>query len=95
MTNHTTRSAEEAKTHELIENFRKTHEWRQDTQIVMIVFKAMWSSALPIDQINKIGSAMANLVSEADLQEACTILARAKVLRSRQKNGRRFYEVNF
>lgn len=66
----------------------------QENLLIAKVFRAMWSAALPAEQIERIAVAMCNLQS-ADLQPALTKLARAKVLRSRRVSGRICYEVNY
>jgi hypothetical protein len=88
-------SAEELKARTMIETYRVAHEWTQHRQIALIVWRACWSGALPIERINEIGKALANLNDLPDLQETVTEMARAKLLRSYRKQGRKFYEVNF
>lgn len=98
MNDFTTRSAEEAKTLELLseENFiAKKIEWSQERQILAMVFRAQWSAALTVEKINRIGGALAGLQNDPDLQEMLTKFARAKILRSYVKQGRKLYEVNY
>lgn len=98
MNDFTTRSAEEAKTLELLseENFiAKKIEWSVRRSIVAMVFRAEWSAALTVQQINRLGGALARLENEPDLQEMLTVFTRAKILRSYVKQGKRLYEVNF
>jgi 2-hydroxychromene-2-carboxylate isomerase len=59
------------------------------------VFRAMWSSAMTLSHVQAVGIAI-NSLSHLDqdaLQAALTKLVRAKVLRTRSAQGRKFYEV--
>lgn len=87
------RSAEEAKTHELLDTYRD-HEWSQEKAILAMVFKACWSQSLTVKRVNITACALACL-ENCDLQDALTAACRAKVLRSRMSSGRRLYEVNY
>ncbi len=90
----TKRSAEEARTHELLETvYRNEAKWSPERVMAANVFKAMWSSALPVDKIERVASAMYGM--EADLKSTLTDLCREKVLRSRMDHGVRLYEINF
>ena len=66
----------------------------QENLLIAKVFRAMWSAALPAEQVEQIACAMCSLQS-VDLRPALTKLVRAKVLRSRRIAGRVFYEVNY
>lgn len=92
-TDFTTRSAYEAKTHELMSRVRAEATNSADV-IVANVFQAMWSSSLTVERISKIGEAMYGF-SGLDIQEVVTRLARKRILRSRTHSGERLYEVNY
>lgn len=66
----------------------------QENLLIAKVFRAMWSAALPAEQIEQIAVAMCGL-REANLKPALSKLVRAKVLRSRRVAGRILYEVNY
>lgn len=93
-TDFATRSTEEARTHELLQKIWSNADCTQAEIIIASVFKAMWSSALPVERVEKIGCAMFGY-EKLDLQETLTAMARSHILRSRMSGGRRFYEVNF
>ena len=94
-TDFATRSTEEARTHELLQKIYSKADCTQAEIIIANVFKAMWSSALPVEKVEKIGCAMFGY-EKLDLQETLTAMARSQILRSRRvSGGRRFYEVNF
>jgi hypothetical protein len=98
MTDHTQRSAEEARTHELFseESYKALGlEWSPSLAMVAMVFRARWHAALTIEQINATAKVLGDLQSEPDLQELVTKLARKKVLRGYRKQGRYLYEVNY
>lgn len=100
MTDHSIRSADEAKTHELFANFEAAHRvgsptYNHDVIVVAGVFKAMHHASLPVSRIVAIGMAMFNLSRWDDPQSILTILTKAKVLRSRMIRGVRHYEVNY
>ncbi len=85
--------ADELATRVLLDTYRDK-EWSQDRAILAIVWKACWSSAMDVDQINRIANAMCNMESY-NAQSTLTAACRAKVLRSYTKHGRKLYEVNF
>lgn len=64
-----------------------------DHQLIANIFRSMYTAALPVSQIEAIGSAMVGFT--VSLQPALTELVRAKVLRSRMICGVRHYELNF
>lgn len=94
MRDYSTRSTEEATTHRLFDE-ALARNWSQGRAVVSLVFRAMWSSALTVDNIATIGQAMAFLTDKPDLSRTLTDLAREKVLRSYMSRGVRHYEVNF
>jgi hypothetical protein len=94
----TTRSAEEAKTHEMldVDNMdAKGIEWSQHRQIVAMVFRACWHASLSVDQINRTGQVLANLIDTPDLSEMLQLMNRKRILRTRVQRGIRLYEVNY
>ena len=97
-TDFATRSADEAKTHELLHAYLKT-SWSPMAAIVGAVFRAMHHSALPVDRVAQIGAALAGYQHDTlrgqDLTDALTAMTKAKVLRSRSIKGVRHYEVNY
>lgn len=100
MTNHTTRSAEEARTHELFDMDDEALkvrglEWSPSLAVMAMVWKACWSGALTIEKINETAKVLGNLAETPDLQELATKLVRKKVLRGYRKQGRYLYEVNY
>lgn len=61
---------------------------------VKTVFSAMWSSALPVEQIAAIGNAMHNMTATTTTLKGALVRAvRAGVIRSRVSRGQRLYEV--
>lgn len=64
------------------------------TMMVLSVFRAMWSSALTADRVERIACAIHGFDSYP-LNDALTNLCRAKVLRSRMVGKHRLYEINF
>lgn len=64
----------------------------QGMLIVGRVFKAMWSSSLTVEHINELAAAMFSMTG-FEAGPALTRLAKAKVLRSYVKQGRRRYEL--
>jgi hypothetical protein len=93
------RSAEEAKTQELLDTTRMDSigiEWSTARQLVAMVYRACWTAALTVEQVNKRAEALGDLVSTPDLQEMLTTMTRKKILRSRRSSkGRKIYEVNY
>lgn len=57
------------------------------------VFRAMWSSSLPLDQIIAISNAMHRTDLEGTIAVACKAMVKAGILRSRMSKGVRLYEV--
>jgi hypothetical protein len=101
MTDFTTRSAFEAKTHEMFDaNVMDANgiEWSPERQIVAMVWRACWSNTLSVEQISKIGQALSFGVKAAimpDLQPMLTLMTRKKMLRACTRHGVRHYEVNY
>ena len=93
-TDYTTRSAEEAKTHELLDTYRDAN-WSPEKAILAQVFKAIWSSSISVERVNKIAIALNSMGESGDLQKTLTEAVRAKILRSRMHGGVRLYEVNY
>ena len=94
MTDFTTRSPEEAKTHELLHD---RSDCGQIEQMVRNTFLAMHWASLPVKKIQAISEAMSSMTitDPAALQKVLTKMVRAKILRSSYENGQRFYEVNY
>ena len=96
MNNFKTRSEFEARTHELFELVGQDYDdsnW-QNLRIVRSVFKAMWSSSMHAEKIEKVGCAMFGFES-LDLTSALDALVKEKVLRSRRSGKVKLYEVNY
>lgn len=93
MTDYTTRSAEEAKTHKLIDE--RTMEWTPTGACLAQVWKACYIKAMTVEQVNAVAIALCSLQQGADFQAELTKWARAKILRSYVKQGRKLYEVNY
>jgi len=79
----------------MIVEYRNSREWDQDIQVALMVFNACWSQAHTIEQINRIGGALASLQGDADLQATVTAMVRGKLLRTRRQGGKKFYELNY
>jgi hypothetical protein len=98
--NYAARDANEARTLEMLDQFMEKG-WTPDTAVIAMVWRACWSSALPVDSIVRIGCALAHYAPQAeermkpDLHKALSAMVRAKVLRTRRDRGRTLYEVNF
>lgn len=95
MVDYSKRDAFEAKTHQLFDEYQAAN-WSSDVAVIAVVFKAMYSSALPASRIEKIAYAM-NLGGPTKPEAFANVLktlCRAKVLRSRA-GKERLYEVNF
>jgi len=68
-----------------------------EARLVQMTFSSQYLYSLKVDRITTIARALADLAPHAtlDLQPTLTKMVRAKVLRSRQINGVRHYEINF
>lgn len=93
-TDYTKRSAEEARTHELMDTYRDA-AWTSTRAVMAMVWKARYHAALTVKDINETAKVLANLAEVPDLQAELTAMTRAKVLRSYTKQGRKLYEVNY
>lgn len=100
MTDFTKRGDLEAKALELLDADTLTArgmEWSPERQLVAMTFRAMWTASLSVEQIDRIGSALASLELNEKKRDWSPILrayVRAKVLRSHVVRGVRRYEVN-
>ena len=83
-------TAEEITTRKLFDALEKT----QENILISTVFRAMYYAAMPADKIEKVAAAIHGFET-LDLQAGLTALCRKKVLRSRVKQGKRLYEVNY
>lgn len=94
---YTTRCEMEAKTYELLDtHVVQAADWSPSQAVVANVFRACWSSALPADRVTEIGNALTGGRYQVDtIQNALTKLVRKKALRSYNKGGKRYYEVNY
>lgn len=96
-------TAEERKTRELVEADRAKAEFNPYGQMLRSAILACWASALPMDRLVSIGSAIHGYrdpafqdnVDYSLWQKELTRMVRAKVLRSRMAQGKRLYEVNY
>ena len=92
------RSAQEAKTHELLDAWALDargidHSYQRQT--VARVFRACWSSALSVDQVEAIGSALNSFSVVGELEPMLKKFCRAQILRKRTVDGTTHYEVNY
>ena len=94
MTDYTTRSPEEARTHELLSD---RSDCGQIEQMVRNTFIAMYWSSLSVRKIKAISEAMNSMtITETKaIQKVLTSMVRRGMLRSRVDFGVRFYEVNY
>lgn len=76
-------------------NLRTDKDWSPYRQMVANVFTAYFTRALSLDSVEGVARAIEGLPLDAGLEDAVRFFVRRKVLRSRQANGRRVYEVNF
>jgi hypothetical protein len=66
------------------------------TEIILLnVWEAKWSAALPLEQIIRIGEALNNHTLNTDVSMMLSRMVRHKLLRSFASCGVRYYEVNF
>lgn len=98
MQDYSKRSAEEAKTHELVGRYlelnSETHPW--EAYALALAIKALWSSSISLSRIVAVASALSGQpLNDEVAQEQLTKMVRAKVLRSRVNRGTRLYEVNY
>lgn len=84
--------SQELEARQMIHDFREAQEWHQERQLMLMVWKAMWSSALGIERINQVANALGG-VEHADLQRVCTHAVRAGLLRSYMVGRERMYEL--
>lgn len=94
MTDYSTRTEHEATTYRLFDEYVDSQEFSSYNVMVAGVFKAMYHASLTVSRIEAIAQAMYGYET-VDLQKTLTKLTRAKVLRSRQGQGKRMYEVNY
>jgi hypothetical protein len=96
---YTKRSVEEARTHELFDFGSNGIEWTPNMAVLANVWRAMYSSALPVTRIQIIAAAIACYKMDGLdpnwLRKELTALVRAKILRSYHKQGQYLYEVNY
>jgi hypothetical protein len=96
---YTTRSAEEAKTHELFDFDRPGSkvEWTPNMAVLAMVWKSQYHAAIRVEDIQALGKAIGHIITDNTewLQPELTALCRAKVLRSYRKQGKKLYEVNY
>jgi hypothetical protein len=78
---------------DLIDQVHQGDRWTPQRQMVLRVFKAMYSAAMPYWQIEQIAAAMYNQ-DRPNLKPELTRLVKEKVLRSRMVKGERVYELN-
>jgi hypothetical protein len=97
MTNFKTRCDNEARTHELIETFASADDYYTTIQCVKMAVRAMWALQFSAERIGTVASALGNLtgLDAGNVQIVLTRMTRAGVLRSKVKDGKRFYEVNY
>ena len=98
---YTHRDENEAKTRKLFNDYRSncpaTHY--SYATIIASAFQACWYSAMPIERVIRIGTAIQDLPEDYGgpllIFGELGRMVRAKVLRSHVKQGKRLYEVNF
>jgi hypothetical protein len=82
-------------TRELMAFVNEAEAWSPYRAMARNVFMAYPALALTLEQINGVARAIEGLPKDASLQDALTFLVKRKALRSRKKDGRRLYEVNY
>jgi hypothetical protein len=92
------RSAEEAKTHELLacylEQDSGQHPW--EVYALAQAIKALWTSSVTLSHLVLVAAALSGQpVNTEAAQKQLTKMVRAKVMRSRVNHGTRLYEVNY
>lgn len=94
----TKRSAEEAKTHELIYGYLNKEGIQRDWHAFALswAIKACWTSSLTAERLAQVAEAYSLQPMDTEkVQAELTSMVRAKVLRSRVNQGKRLYEVNY
>lgn len=94
----TKRSAEEAKTHELIYSYlnKEGQPQRWEAFALAGAIKAQWTYSLTAERLAQIAEAVSLQPMDITVVQAeLTKMVRAKVLRSRMSNGKRLYKVNY
>ena len=80
------------------EKYRTTNEWKQSTQILINVWRTMWSSSLPFDTIVAVGCAVYSLRDSEGLREELKAelksMVRKGFLNSYQHRGQRHWELD-
>jgi hypothetical protein len=85
----------EAEARIMLDKARFSSDWNPTRAVILNVFGAMWSAALPVERIAAIGQAMSwQLADEDQLKANLAKLVREKVLRSYRADGVRHYELN-
>jgi hypothetical protein len=69
-------------------------EWTSSDATLALVWKAMWSAALPLSRINDLAFSIAGLAEIPDLTPDLAKWTKAKLLRSYMKRGQRLWELN-
>jgi hypothetical protein len=62
---------------------------------VLRVFTAMWANSLPADRIVALAELMGSGMGSEFIPAGLSRLVRAKILRTRNHRGQRYYEVNY
>lgn len=83
----------EIEARERIKAYRDAQDWSSLRQVALLVWKCQWSNALPIGRINTIGNALFPCDVALDLEEECTHMVDAGLLRSYMAGGQRLYEL--
>lgn len=94
----TTRSTEEARTLALfdVNNLdRLGIKWTTARQVTAMVWRACWVASLTAEQVNKRAQALGDLLDTPDLRPMLALMTRKKLLRTRRREGRTYYEVNY
>lgn len=99
MTDHTLRSAEEARTHELLAAYMKSDRSAAAYRLASAIL-ACWSMAHTADRWAEIANVLVGVQGDADREvykAELSRMVRAKVLRTRTTNFQRVkvYEVNY
>lgn len=79
-----------------IHDGQRENEGWQARQALRIVFRAMWTAALPVDRIVEITKALTGFAfTDENFKKPLAAAVRAGILRSRREGGQRLYEINY
>lgn len=87
----------EVKGRQMLSDYLERAGFSETTTLVIVTFKAKWSSALPLADIIRIGSALLGIeeasVKPERVKKVLNKMVRASVLRSRVENKKRLWEL--